>query len=170
MSNKDLLANLVRRCTTDLFAAYDIPTTVAEPPQQLPEFAYGAVLGFTGESMRGTLVLAMAAETIHRSSPPPSGSLREWIAELSNQLLGRIKNQLLAYGVEIHVTVPVVIRGRLLSSESGPELVPYRFIADGADVLVWFDPEIVAGLELVKVPDGEAHPEGATFFFENSRL
>jgi hypothetical protein len=164
---REIIDGLVQRCTIDLLSAYDVSATPAPLATAPPDFAFGAVLGFTGESVRGSLVLAMTADTIRRSVPEPTGGgpLREWIAELCNQLLGRIKNQLLAYGVEIYVTIPVVIRGRLLASESGPELLPHRFVADDNDVFVWFDYETVAGLQLERIEERGAHPEGSSFFF-----
>jgi hypothetical protein len=170
MSGSDprpIVDELVTLCTVELLGAYDVEAAPAPPGPVPPDFAFGAVLGFTGESMRGSLVLAMEAETIRRSSPEPSGGgpPREWIAELSNQLLGRMKNRLLAYGVEIQVTIPVVIRGRLLAPESGPELQPYRFAAGGAEVFVWFDYETVPGLLLERIEEREAHAEGSAFFF-----
>jgi hypothetical protein len=95
----------------------------------------------------------------------PSHAYRAWVAELSNQLLGRIKSKLLAYGVELHVTIPVVIPARLLTPSAGPDLVAHRFTSEAGDVLVWFDYEAVAGLTLVKINDLEDYPEGTAVFW-----
>jgi hypothetical protein len=116
--------------------------------------------------MRGTLLLATSSEPLGRTSPMRDASLREWIAELSNQLLGRIKNKLIAHGVTLHLSTPVVLRGQQIAPLSRAELVPYLFACDGGYVCVWFDAEITAGLDLTQIVSTEGLiSEGSTTFF-----
>ena len=44
--------------------------------------------------------------------------VRDWLGELSNQLLGRAKNRLLAYGSSFRLSPPTTLSGRELTLES----------------------------------------------------
>ena len=78
-----------------------------------PEFFLCSIIGFTGRDVRGTLVLALTEELSGLSNPVAGANSsattdrliqRDWVGELSNQLLGQIKIELLRRGVEIYVT------------------------------------------------------------------
>lgn len=167
MSNRAVLDDIVTRSSLELFAAYGLELIrCAEPPpaRVAEELVYAGIIGYTGESMRGSLVLAPTAELLERSYQGTS-SARDWTAELANQLLGRIKNQLLGCGVEIYVTTPVLIRGAHLAPVPRvEELQPHRFVAGTSELMVWFDAEITDGVVLQ--PGQSSIPaEGETFLF-----
>jgi hypothetical protein len=65
-------------------------------------------------------------------------TMRDWLAELTNQLLGRVKNRLLAFGTVIHCSTPVVLGGERIAPISSQPL-GHLFTADGGLVSVWFD-------------------------------
>jgi CheY-specific phosphatase CheX len=166
MTNAEIIDEVIQLAAVELLRAYGVaaqPTKVAVTPA---DFSCAAAVGFTGANMRGSLLIAVPSEISRRTCPLPSHAYRAWVAELSNQLLGRIKSKLLSYGVELHVTIPVVIPARLLTPcSTGPDLVAHRFTSEAGDVLVWFDYEAVAGLALVKVSDLEDYPEGTAVFW-----
>jgi hypothetical protein len=86
-------------------------------------------------------------------SDPIGGSPRAWIAELSNQLVGRIKNKLLAHGAEVYVTTPVVLRAELLAPIDGGNPVPPRaFASEGGNVFVWIELDTDPTLVLSPTP------------------
>jgi CheY-specific phosphatase CheX len=92
--------------------------------------------------------------------------MREWIAELSNQLLGRIKNKLVAHNVMMHMSTPLVLRGELISPVSKTPLLPYTFACDAGAVCVWVDVEILHGVDLTQVSDApDMMSEGSGFLF-----
>ena len=163
---------VIERCVSDacleLFQDYSLPLQrVKEGELVDSDLLFCGVVGFTGEQMRGTLLLATSREPLGRTTPAGGeSSLREWIAELSNQLLGRIKNKLLVHGVKLHLSTPVVLRGVQIAPVSRAELVPFAFSCDGGAVVVWFDAEVLNGIDLTQTVDTEGVvAEGSTTFF-----
>ena len=162
---------VIERCVSDacleLFQDYALPLKRVTQGELLDvELLFCGVVGFTGEQMRGTLLLATSREPLGRTTPAVESSLREWIAELSNQLIGRIKNKLLAHNVNLLLSTPVVLRGVQIAPVSRAELVPYAFACDGGYVCVWFDAEILNGVDLTQTVAAEGVvAEGSTTFF-----
>lgn len=153
MSNEEVIESCVNESCLSLFDDYALPlkrTNVADMDKEA-ELLFCGVVGFSGDQMRGTLLLATSREPLGRTSPSTDASLREWIAELANQLLGRIKNKLFAHGVTLHLSTPIVLRGQHIAPVTRAELVPYAFTCDGGLVCVWFDAETNEGLDLNQV-------------------
>jgi hypothetical protein len=165
--NDEVIERCVSESCLGLFQDYSLPLArVKEGALRDAELLFCGVVGFTGDQMRGTLLLATSKEPLGRTTPTSDSSLREWIAELSNQLLGRIKNKLLAHGVNLHLSTPVVLRGQHIAPLSRAELVPYAFACDGGYVCVWLDAEVTNGVDLTKVSGTEGViAEGSTTFF-----
>jgi hypothetical protein len=153
MGNEQIIESAVSECCLSLFEDYALPLKRARSgglSESGAELLFCGVLGFSGDQMRGTLLLATSKEPLGRTSPTTDASLREWIAELSNQLLGRIKNKLLVRGVTLHLSTPIVLRGQHLAPLSRAELVPFAFTCDGGYVCVWFDAELKPGIDLTQ--------------------
>jgi hypothetical protein len=170
MNNNDpIIESAVSECCLALFEDYALPLRrcdVSEAPGAEPLLFCG-VVGFSGEQMRGTLLLATSREPLGRTSPSNDASLREWIAELANQLLGRIKNKLLSRGVTLHLSTPIVLRGEHIAPVGKVELTPCMFACEGGIVCVWFDSELAAGVDLsqeVAPPEGVVG-EGTSMLF-----
>jgi hypothetical protein len=153
-----LVDKIAEEACTSLFQAYGVPLeTVPAVGTAAP--ALSAVIGFSGPGIRGTCILA-ASESPIKMSNPIGGSPRVWIAELSNQLVGRIKNKLLAHGAEVYVTTPVVLRGELLAPlDGGGKSPPRAFASEGGNVFVWIDLETEPTLILSLTPQPEAAAE-----------
>jgi hypothetical protein len=153
MSNEQTIEQVVIEACVSLFEDYSLPLTrcAGQNVHEGAELLFCGVIGFSGEQMRGTLLLATSREPLGRTSPSTDASLREWIAELSNQLLGRIKNKLFAYGVTLHLSTPAVLRGQHIVPVSRSQLMPYTFECEGGLVCVWLDAEILQGVDLTQV-------------------
>lgn len=141
-----LVDEIAHEACANLFQAYGVPLE-SVPAVGAAAPTLSAVIGFSGPGIRGTCILA-ASESPIKMSNPMGGSPRAWIAELSNQLVGRIKNKLLAQGAEVYVTTPVVLRGELLAPVDAKNALPPRaFASEGGNVFVWMeletDPEFV---------------------------
>src|SRR4030095_1473049 len=100
----------------ELFSRYGVAVHRATEDDQpvSPDFLLCSVIGFTGRDVRGTLVLALTEELsgssnpiagAHASARSDRATQRDWVGELSNQLLGRIKIELLKCGVEIYLNL-----------------------------------------------------------------
>lgn len=88
-----------------------------------------AVIGFGGVEIRGTLVLGAPLELLRRTHPVESSDaveLIDWLAEISNQMLGRMKARLLRHDVVIEIGTPLTISAsdlRLRSFHGPPSLM-----------------------------------------------
>ena len=160
------LDQLVAENCLRLFADYRLEIRAEAPTgATTPEpFLLCGIIGFTSKHLRGALVLATTREPLERTNPA-SASHRDWICELSNQLLGRIKNQLLGKGIEIFPSTPIALRGDHLSPVLQQRLVVELFTMDGGVVCVWMDCEFEAGFEFSELAPISTVPEGETILF-----
>jgi hypothetical protein len=172
MRNPDNRAidDLVFDCCRELFSDYSLdalPRGIEEfPPAE--RLALCGVMGFGGRQMRGALVLAATREPLEKTNPGGFGSQRDWICELANQLMGRVKNRLLTVGVEILLATPAGLSGDNLNLAPGKVRTPQVFAIENGFVCVWIDCELSEGFELVMTPSGgfeAAMPEGETVLF-----
>lgn len=161
--------DLVYECCRELFSAYDLSVD----PRDRTEFPSAetlgvcGVMGFGGKQLRGALVLGATREPLEQTNPGGVTSQRDWVCELANQLMGRVKNRLLALDVEIWLATPAGLRGDNLSP--GNKLrAPQVFAACSGFVCVWIDYEMAEGFELPVVPPHAADAtvkEGDTLLF-----
>jgi len=160
-----LVESIADEACTGLFEAYGVPLQRCEfEPASTKELLWSSVVGFTGPGIRGACILAATEQPLH-SSLPISGSLRDWIAELCNQLTGRIKNRLAAHGAEVYVTTPVVLRGEHLAPLPRKDTPPHLFSSEGGTVLLWLDVETEPGFALKSPPEPRLISEGEALLF-----
>src|SRR5262249_12789054 len=121
-----------------------------------PDFLLCSVIGFSGKDIRGTLVMALTDRLPGLSNPVQNQmrsaagdpTNRDWVGELSNQLLGRVKIELLRCGVEIYLNLPAVLRGKHLAPLPRHELKPLKFSLQGGAIAVWIEVETRAGFKI----------------------
>lgn len=168
MDNQEIIQKLTIDACLSLFSDYSLPLQAAEQDDQPldPDLFFCAVIGFSGAQMRGTLVLATTREPLGRTSPVQGGELREWVAELSNQLLGRVKRQLMDRGVDLAISTPIVLRAERLHPMPRNEAAPLKFVCEGGCVCVWMDAVMIPGLDLSQIQQsGEGLGEGDAMLF-----
>lgn len=138
------LVALVSKCCLALFEIYGVELTAigADQNVKLGKFDICGVVPFTGERLLGTVMLAATEKLLTRCHPQSVFS-REWVGELTNQLIGRLKNTLSAQGAgTIYFGTPGVVRGAFIAGpedDMGGAPIPLRFEADGEPVCVWLD-------------------------------
>lgn len=172
MTSYDVFESLIIECNEALFESYGL--TVEHSPNAEREeiweedLSLAGIIGFTSKELRGSLVLGVS-DSILAKIDASATSHRDWIQELANQLLGRAKNRLLRFGVEIQMTTPLSMRGLHLvlearSAEARPLLFRTR---DGGAICALPDVEIKPGFELVEDPslDAECPSEGDMLLF-----
>jgi hypothetical protein len=162
--------DLVYDCAQELFSAYGLDVT----PRSRDDFpspedlALCGVMGFGGKQMRGALVLASTREPLEITNPGGLTSQRDWICELANQLMGRVKNRLVALDVEIWLSTPAGLTGENLCPMPGKLRAPQVFAANTGFVCVWIDCELSDGFELPASPSSVVEPamsEGEALIF-----
>jgi CheY-specific phosphatase CheX len=162
----------------ELFGSYGVTVRRADETADpiSPEFFLCSVIGFTGRDVRGTLVLALTEELSGLSNPVAGTNAgattdrtiqRDWVGELSNQLLGQIKIELLRRGVEIYVNLPAVLLGQHLAPLPRPRLKPLKFtLADGA-AAVWIEIEARPGFKIeAATPTDQGPDPGDALLFD----
>jgi hypothetical protein len=159
----------------EMFARYGVTAKKvaddAEPRE--PDFFMCSIIGFAGRDLWGTLILAVTEDLSDQSNPllatpllasavfgTPStsgapaagkngGSLRrDWVGELSNQLLGRVKHELLRHDIEIHSNLPAVLRGQHLAPLPRVDLIPLKFAVAGGAAAVWLEVDARPGFTI----------------------
>ncbi|MCG5054537.1 MAG: chemotaxis protein CheX [Myxococcales bacterium] len=146
---RELMSSLTTDACVKLFQDYHV--TVSPDGlggSQADGMLYCGIVGFTGNGIRGSLVLSASQGPLEGSNPVRAASQRDWTAELSNQLAGRVKNQLLPYQVDIAISTPVVLRGEHIFLEARSGLQPLVFDAPGGSITVWIDVELIEGFEI----------------------
>jgi hypothetical protein len=107
---------------------------------------FGAI-GFVGESLRATCLLG-AHRRLLQASGRAENQPRDWIAELSNQLMGRIKMRLLGCGVTVKLTTPLALSGIRLRPLPRLGQSPLGFSSAFGPVVVWLELESERGFVL----------------------
>jgi hypothetical protein len=147
-----ILRGHVVQCTRRAFAAYAIQVDLDEgdPCELAHDDQIVAFIGFGGARVRGTLTV-MAPQMLWLKTYPvahPLGArpgdndLLDWCAEVVNQILGRIKNQLVRRGVDLQVSMPKALHASQLSiSRSAQKTVCMLRSSSGEASLVgvWLD-------------------------------
>ncbi len=168
----DALNPIIVECTLALFRHYEVEleaVEAAEPSDIWEEdLVLAGIIGFTSADLRGSLVLAMGKSPLARVEAEEAQH-RDWIQELSNQLLGRVKNRLLCFGISLHMTTPLSLRGlHLVLEPAGAGSAPLLFRTPvGGALCVMFDGELRPGLDLqaVEGQDAICPDEGSLLLF-----
>jgi CheY-specific phosphatase CheX len=169
-TNADILESITNEACVALFEAYALSLKrVAVTMESQEGLMHCGVIGYTGSQIRGTLMLATSSEPVGRTSPSSDASPHEWVGELTNQLLGRIKTRLTRRGVIIHMSTPVVLRGQHLAPvpRSEHDLNPVVFASPAGIVCVWMDAECAKGVVLADMEESldAAMEEGTGMLF-----
>jgi hypothetical protein len=149
---------LAAQACAELFDAYGVPLTPVESAfESLDESIMSGVMGFVGTRLRGTCLLTSAEGPIKASCPAGNRS-RDWIGELTNQLVGRLKTKLIARGVEVFLTTPIVLTGARIRPVPRGVLEPTLFVSPLGNVMVWVEAE--SGRDLTLSTEAPMHQPG----------
>lgn len=169
---------LIVECCTGLFEAYGVAMTYAGEVQRalVNEEGIAAFIGFTGEQMRGTLVVSASFKLLAQVHPIDSNGpavgeedQRDWTGELANQLLGRLKIRLGVYGITFALSTPTTLVGRDLrgvaAAKDGARFIVFR--SEDCSLYVQFDAQTSPDFTLLETPIYETAPvqEGDMMFF-----
>jgi hypothetical protein len=179
----NVLEQVTAAACEDMFARYGVSAKLvaddAEPKE--PDFFMCSIIGFVGRDLWGTLILAVTEDISDISNPllanpllesasigpGKNGSLRrDWVGELSNQLLGRIKHALLRHDIEIHSNLPAVLRGRHLAPLPRVDLKPLKFAVAGGAAAVWIETDARAGFSIGTADADAGAAAGDSLLFE----
>jgi hypothetical protein len=154
--NSQVFSDIAAAACVGLMADYGValaPISAQAEAASCPLPVVG-IIGFTSESGRGTLVLGISQEPLRRSNPVRGQSEADWswVAELTNQLLGRIKAELTARGIIIYLAIQTVMRGERMAPVPRQPLHPLVFSTGDGLVCTWFDADWNEGCVLPDEP------------------
>ena len=162
-----LLTRAIVRGVRGLFADYGVSaeTLGAGPARPAPFPELWARIGFDGPGIRGHAVLGAALGPLRRSRPTPTTSERDWLAELINQLMGRVKNEMVRAGIQLQQGLPAIVTAQERGADR-VDLLQWIFVADGGVISVGVEVEINQAV----VPDADllnwdVPPEGELLLF-----
>ena len=173
MSVKRVVEAIVSESCVDLFASVGVSLTAPTARQSdaaLEKDPVAGEIAFTGQTFSGSLLLVSTFQFVAASIPRElqTGSLtsssagdwlrvRDWVKELCNQLVGRIKNAGGPYGFSFGSRLPIALTGdAILGAVKGYPGPPYRFNFNGAQTVLVF--------MKTSVPlEGEATMQESTF-------
>lgn len=143
------IQTLAGAACTELMGAYGVELVPGAGWPETDELMLSGVMGFVGDAVRGTCVLAAAQQTIMAAAPRDAAA-RDWIGELANQLVGRLKAKLLARGATIALSTPLVLKGVKLSPLPRTDVAPVVFESPAGRVLVWLEVEVEDSFQLAE--------------------
>lgn len=164
-STYKLIVKIAEEACVGLFDAYGLSIQpCAGSESEVATVSLTGIVGFTGPGISGMCLLASDREPL-RASNPTDGALSDWVAELVNQLAGRIKRQLVTRGALVYITTPIVVRGAKLEPLPGKDLRPIVFQACGGRITLWI--EVATAPDFVLAPEGgeETLEEGEALLF-----
>lgn len=144
-----LLDRYIGRCTPELFLAYrpDV-LPYPQPPSTTPTYTLAGIIGFVGD-LSGTLLIGATPSVVSACHPfREKQALTErmqldWIGELANQMLGRLKTRLSVHGLEIRFSAPISLAGeRMRHVGAAGSTFRASFVYGTDTVDVWVDAEI----------------------------
>jgi len=164
---QETLRGLLGDKAAELFDAYDARCELldAAPPA---EGQMCGILGFTGDRLCGSVVLSASHDAVASTNPIGDGATRSWTSELTNQLVGRFKNELFRRGVEVAMSVPVVLTATQLTpmTQAQPTYLQITKGAAHGAVTLWLEIEADAELVLSEPSaDTAIAAEGESFMF-----
>jgi hypothetical protein len=156
--------DMVVGCTLTTFETAGFPVAPVETPAQAQaELTNVAVIGFGGRHFRGAVLFAASDELLVRILPKAAqqdgavhDTLLDWSGELLNQLVGRIKSELLQLGVTIEPGIPTTVTGigvRVGAATRNAHCVPHLFELGGDYFIVRFEALAEPGASLADEPD-----------------
>jgi CheY-specific phosphatase CheX len=142
---------------------------VGTVPHRVVDWAETVSIIGLGGRLKGSLVLSMSADLVRASHPTRSvdpSELADWIAELANLVLGRVKARLLTHGLALDLCTPLALSARALRFErfAGTPVV-YAFEAGAEKVFVVFDAIADEGLGLAPMRAGVVASPGDVITF-----
>jgi CheY-specific phosphatase CheX len=170
-----IVATALRSAVVELFASYGMACVEGESSGPEAETQLASMIGFSGRNIRGGLAFAADPDLIAdllpvaRSAPEFELQVRDWLAEMTNQLLGRLKNKVATAAFDFKVGTPACFSGtsvRVRAVAGEPRRVGLTFRAGNSTVRVHLDVATSGGLSLA-APAGNppSIPEGDVLLF-----
>jgi len=134
------------------------------------QLCVAAIVGFSGDQVRGTLVLAAGdggLSSVRQHLQAGEALAEDSLGETGNLLAGHLKRSLASYGQVVTITPPIVVRGVTIEvcNSAQVQRVQCDHASGESRLSVWLDFEAAPGIELSEQPDDSQVAEGDALFF-----
>jgi len=174
--HRPILRDILSAVMVEFFNSYGLPcapltaTERRAPDEARPDI--GSIISLRGRHVRGGLAFLAPADLIARLLPVPDPQLvdaqvRDWCSEMANQLLGRLKNKLAAYGIDFDVGTPTCFSGQGIRLVFVPDAegICLAFEAASSQMQVYLDCSLEPGALAVQTERLRAATEGEVMLF-----
>jgi hypothetical protein len=122
----------------EFLGAYDVAgemIALPDTPRAIGGASMCSSLSATGEGIKLLSILQLEEKLLIGLHPSGTSSvsrrdLEDWCGEISNQIVGRLKNKLLRHGFEVSLGLPSVVVGKELNTVTPAESVVGRYQCD----------------------------------------
>jgi chemotaxis protein CheX len=131
-------------------------------------------IGFTAPQVQGAILLTTRKDLVARAWPrelrhrePSEREVCDWAGELVNQLLGRVKNALVPFGLTLEQSTPTVVIGKHVHRAPPSTNVARRYFFETSvgSLLIYFDAAMAKGLTFSLDMSVRPGPEGDVHLF-----
>lgn len=153
-ANLTILARTLEQSCVELLRDYGLvariqgETLFSDPPTS----TYAGSVDFSGKEIKGRVLFCASRQVIEETARGAAGmqgefsAFSDWTCELANQLIGRVKNKLRSYDVQIDVNAPRLLpRSSVNHAEPG---VRFSFRCDAGTFSGFLDVLIAPGVVL----------------------
>jgi hypothetical protein len=152
--HRNALDTMMQGSAVDLFHSCGLAVAPVSRAQQrsdqLQSPELGGMISFSGRGFTGTLTVGVPPSVFALIKQDPSRPYtgRDWVREMTNQLLGRIKSRLLQFHVTLQAGLPTVMGRDAIERQRarGGLFAVYTFRTLRGDVLVTLSGEIDPGI------------------------
>jgi hypothetical protein len=145
---------MIQGSAVDLFHSCGLAVAPVERSQQRTEEIQtpelGGMISFAGRGFSGTLTVAVppAVFALIKQDPKRPYSGRDWVREITNQLLGRIKSRLLQFQVTLQAGLPTLMGRDAIERQRtrGGLFAAYTFRTLRGDIVVTLSGDIDHGI------------------------
>lgn len=140
-------------------------------------FQWTGIIGFSGDLIRGSFAVTCQSGLLNHTHPNISMGMPveeadrvDWLGEIANQVLGRIKNLTLEYSVNFSLSAPSVVKGQALEviGQDKRMISVMNFDADGHPITLTMICMINPNFNFdtaVKTSGGKSASEGESLLF-----
>jgi len=119
------------------------------------------ILGFISDRSCGSVVSAATQDVIASCDAIDDAATRGWVAELTNELVGRFKSSLFRHGAVVAMSIPVVLTATQLMPLPRTQIQPIRLVIGNDAVAIWLEAEALLelsgpGADLAVAAEAEA--------------
>lgn len=140
------------------------PTVV---PDESPAFGEGmaAIIGFGSDKVSGASVLMCEPDSVRNLFGSEILDHMDWLGELNNQSVGRLKNKLIRHSINVQLSTPVVTKGNKMDfASNGHHSSRWIIEWEGGMMSAFLSLNISEELEIAE-PEAESVVEEGTLTF-----